>query len=372
MQEVTSRIHQLGSGISQALGSGGHDLSDEIGGISMLTGLRALDRDPATAVIVLVSKPPSPSVAATILAEARALTTPVVVTFLGADPASFSDERIHGAATLAEAADLAVALADGRTPTRTPWLLDAVTRAELDAEVARFGPDQRFLRGIFCGGTFCSEAQLLCQLAGITAASNTPVPGNLRLDDVSGGKGHAIIDMGDDEFTRGRPHPMIDPTWREERVERVGQDPTAAALLVDIVLGYGTADDPISPSSLTCAAPTPTPRIGGPPSSTSWPRTTVAEGAPMDQLFTRELRVVNVGLPGFGDNIRRAGRHAAQPVLVDVMRADDVVPALAGERRILHGGPPIEWAEMCGPVQGAMAGAAVYEGWADTPEHAMA
>ena len=57
-QEVTVRVHQLGSGISQALGTGGHDLSEAIGGISMLHGLAALDEDPATSVIILVSKPP--------------------------------------------------------------------------------------------------------------------------------------------------------------------------------------------------------------------------------------------------------------------------------------------------------------------------
>ena len=113
VQEVTARIHNLGSGVSQALGTGGHDLSDDIGGISMLHGLRSLEQDPGTSVIVLVSKPPSERVAKVVLDEARAMSTPVVVIFLGADPATFSDDKIHGVGTLADAADLAVSIANG-------------------------------------------------------------------------------------------------------------------------------------------------------------------------------------------------------------------------------------------------------------------
>ena len=252
VQEVTARIHNLGSGVSQALGTGGHDLSDDIGGISMLHGLRALERDPATAVIVLVSKPPSDRVATAVLDEARSLRTPVVVIFFGADPATFSDDRIHGAATLADAADLAVAIANG-TPVgavgavgATSGAIDDATREMLDDAVLRMRADQRFVRGIFCGGTFCFEAQLLGQAAGITSWSNTPVVGNRALDDIRVSTEHTIVDMGDDEFTQGRPHPMIDPTLRDERVAHDAADPTTAVLLVDVVLGYGSADDPVS------------------------------------------------------------------------------------------------------------------------------
>jgi len=106
--------------------------------------------------------------------------------------------------------------------------------------------DQRYVRGIFCGGTFCFEAQLLCRAAGITSWSNTPVAGNHTLDDIRVSTQHTIVDMGDDEFTQGRPHPMIDPTLRNERVASDAADPTTAVLLIDVVLGYGSADDPVS------------------------------------------------------------------------------------------------------------------------------
>jgi FdrA protein len=246
LQEVTSRIHNLGSGVSQALGTGGHDLSEAIGGISMLTGLRALERDPATQVIVLLSKPPAAAVAQRVLDAARQSKTPVVVNFLGADPAAFSDAVVHGAATLAEAADMAVALAAGRPAASARAMIDAAARGRLDDAARRMAPGQRYVRGIFCGGTFCYEAQLILRAEGIRAWSNTPVSGNPLLDDIRTSREHTLVDMGDDAFTQGRPHPMIDPTLRNERIERDAADAETAVLLVDIVLGYGSAADPAS------------------------------------------------------------------------------------------------------------------------------
>ncbi len=140
MQEVTARIHNLGSGVSQALGTGGHDLSDDIGGISMLHGLRSLEQDSSTTVIVLVSKPPSERVAQVVLDEARGMTTPVVVIFLGADPTTFSDDKIHGAGTLADAADLAVAIAAG-VPA------DSVGAHRQPSRARRAGPSTTLHRG---------------------------------------------------------------------------------------------------------------------------------------------------------------------------------------------------------------------------------
>jgi succinyl-CoA synthetase alpha subunit len=246
VQEVTSRIHNLGSGVSQALGTGGHDLSDHIGGISMLRGLAWLEQDPGTSVIVLVSKPPSEQVASVVLDRARTMSTPVVVIFLGADPAGFSDDVIRGAETLADAADVAVALAKGKPAPALGGAIGNDVRGPLDDAVRRMGPSQRYVRGIFCGGTFCFEAQLLLQAAGITSWSNTPVAGNHTLPDIRVSREHTVVDMGDDEFTQGRPHPMIDPTLRNERVARDAADPETAVLLVDVVLGYGSADDPLS------------------------------------------------------------------------------------------------------------------------------
>jgi succinyl-CoA synthetase alpha subunit len=243
-QEVTCRIHQLGAGVSQALGTGGHDLSQQIGGISMLYGLRALDADPATKVIVLVSKPPAPEIAARVLATAEASAKPVVVIFLGADPAGITRNGVYGASYLAQAADMAVALAKGGEAVAAPVALSNETQRSLHDLERRMAPSQRHVRGIFSGGTFCFEAQLVHAAAGVRAFSNTPTAGNRALADNWKSQENTIIDMGDDEFTQGRPHPMIDPSLRDARIRDEADDPATAVVLFDVVLGYGASDDP--------------------------------------------------------------------------------------------------------------------------------
>ena len=243
-QEVTVRVHQLGSGISQALGTGGHDLAAAIGGISMLHGLKALDEDPDTKVILLVSKPPAPDVAAAVLAAAEASAKPVVAIFLGADPASLTRNGVHGASYLAQAADMAVALSKGEKPECKSITLTNEVQRKVTGVSRAMAPSQRYVRGIFSGGTFCFEAQLIHAAAGIPAFSNAPTSGNRKLEQVAKSLENTIIDMGDDQFTQGRPHPMIDPSLRDARIREEVADSSTAVVLFDVVLGYGSAADP--------------------------------------------------------------------------------------------------------------------------------
>ena len=245
-QEVTVRVHQLGSGISQALGTGGHDLSATIGGISMLHGLAALAEDPDTRVIALVSKPPAPEVAEAILRLAQDIPKPVVVIFLGVDAADITGDGVHAASTLAGAADIAVALAKGEPVAAAGGAIAPADQDRLMDDCTSMVASQRYVRGIFSGGTFCFEAQLIHRAAGISCFSNTPTAGNKPLDDPRSSREHTIIDMGDDAFTQGRPHPMIDPTQRDQRIGEELADPETAVVLFDVVLGYGSSLDPIS------------------------------------------------------------------------------------------------------------------------------
>jgi FdrA protein len=246
MQEVTTVIDQLGGGISQALGTGGHDLSEDIGGLSLLTGMRALAADSSTTVIVLVSKPPSRAVAEKVLAEARTIAKPVVAIFLGADPADFSGGNIVGAYSLAGAAELAVAIAKGKPIEAVPVSVSGSDSRRLRKLARHLAPSQRDIRALYAGGTFCYETQLICSDRGIVSHSNSPTKGNLPVANIRVSEGHTIVDMGDDAFTQGRPHPMIDPSLRNQRILAEGTDPATAVLLVDVVLGYGSADDPVS------------------------------------------------------------------------------------------------------------------------------
>ncbi|GGP23140.1 acyl-CoA synthetase FdrA [Silvimonas iriomotensis] len=244
LQEATCRIDQLGEGVSQALGTGGHDLHEDIGGISMLHGLDALKEDDATQVIVLISKPPAQPVAEAILSAASKAGKPVVVHFLGAPRDMSAPQGVTFAHTLADAAQTAVALLRQAALPETVAKLAATDEAQLDALIEALPAHRKDIRGVFAGGTFCFEAQLICQQAGFVAASNTPVRGNTEVSDLWTGHGHTLVDMGDDAYTRGRPHPMIDPSLRNARIVSDLADAATAVVLFDLVLGYGAAAAP--------------------------------------------------------------------------------------------------------------------------------
>ena len=236
IQQVTSLIDQAGLGVSHALGTGGRDLKSEIGGATMLRAIDELAADSDTRIIVLVSKPPGHEVAERVLLRARKAGKPVIACFLGADARDIEGGNVVAAGTLDEAAAIAVALAEGKTG------VGAVPMPHVAAQA--FSPGQRFVRGLFSGGTFCYEATLL--LSGILSDvySNTPVGRAAVLEDVWQSRGNTLIDLGDDEFTRGRPHPMIDQRLRNERIVREAADPEVALILLDVVLGYGAHPDP--------------------------------------------------------------------------------------------------------------------------------
>lgn len=237
-QQVTCLVHRRGAGISHAIGTGSHDLSAQVGGITMLQGIKALARDRETKVIVLVSKPPSPKVAQQVLAAARRCGKPVVVIFVGAPPGSILGGNLFQAETLDHAALAAVALARGRKAAT-----ESATRRR-SVRAARLTPRQRYVRGLFSGGTFCYEASALLGAALGEVWSNAPVDPRMRLANLHKSRGHTLIDLGDDEFTRGRPHPMIDFRLRNERLLAEARDPEVAVILLDVVLGYGAHPDP--------------------------------------------------------------------------------------------------------------------------------
>ena len=241
LQEVACRIHNLGGGISQALGTGGRDLQAEIGGITMLQGLAALAADGQTRVIVLVAKPPAPAIARRIEDAAGAAGKPIVVHFLGAMPPRLRPGLV-AATSLQHAADAAVALARGEPPPVASAPLSVSAIAAVDTWAAAMAPTQTAVRALFTGGTFCYEAQLAFIAQGLTCRSNAPAAGALPLDGRS--DGHVFLDLGDDDYTRGRPHPMIDPSLRDAAVRTQGAAPQTAAILFDVVLGFGSHHNP--------------------------------------------------------------------------------------------------------------------------------
>ena len=234
IQAIVSAIDHHGGGVSHALGTGGHDLHERIGGISMLRAIEMLGGDAATEVMVLVSKPPAPAIARRVVSAALATGKPTVVCFLGADPSDIP-AGAHVAETLEAAAATAVGLAGG-----TPADTGPPTRPFTSSPAA----SQRWVRGLYSGGTLCFEATMVLGRTLDPLASNTPVGRATPPADPWRSEGHTLVDLGDDVFTRGRPHPMIDHTTRNQRMVSEAGDPTTAVVLFDVVLGHGSHDDP--------------------------------------------------------------------------------------------------------------------------------
>ena len=244
IQEFTTLVHRAGSGTSHAIGTGSHDLSDDIGGLSFLSALEALESDEPTKVIAILSKPPGPIVLAKLIPRIAQCPKPVVTCFLGLKKnLPYADSHYKVARTLDDAADQAIQMATGNLP--APFNADWPNSQPLiEQERAGKKPEQKYLRGIFAGGTFCYQAQQVLQDASIVVHSNAPLEGNLELSNPRSSMEHTLVDMGADEFTAGRPHPMIDSSLRRERILTEARDPQVAILLLDIILGFNSSPDP--------------------------------------------------------------------------------------------------------------------------------
>jgi FdrA protein len=237
LQQVSSRIHQLGGGLTHALGTGGRDLSEPVGAVTARQGINLFSRDPDTAVIVLVSKPPAAKVADDLLQMARASGKPMVVDFIGYSPPARQMDNLYFVRTFDEAAALAVQLA------AQPPAEERGPEFKLD----RFASGQRYLRGLFSGGTLAYEALLILQDHLPAVYSNVPIKkGQNVLENSMVSQEHTVVDLGEDEFTVGRLHPMMDNDLRIRRLYQEASDPETAVLLLDVVLGYGGHPDPAS------------------------------------------------------------------------------------------------------------------------------
>jgi FdrA protein len=237
LQQVSARIHQLGGGLTHALGTGGRDLKEDIGGITAKMGLDYFIRDPDTKVIVLVSKPPAQKIADELLRLARKAGKPVVVDFIGYTPPAQKLGNLHFVRTFDEAAQLAVELAK-KTGDKT---------AAPAIDTSMFKPGQKYLRGLFSGGTLAFEALLILQDYLPVVWSNAPLKkGHNVLKNLLKSQEHTVVDLGEDEFTVGRLHPMMDNTLRIQRLLQEADDPEVAVILLDAVLGYGSHPDPAS------------------------------------------------------------------------------------------------------------------------------
>jgi FdrA protein len=236
LQQVTSRIAQLGSGITHGIGTGGRDLSEKVGAVTFKMAVEVLSRDPETKVIVMVSKPPAPRIAEEMIKVALRAGKPVVVNFVSYRPSTTQRDNLWFATGMDDAARLAVELA--KNP---PTLAD-----DKELKLERFAKGQRYLRGLFSGGTLAYEAQHILADYLPKVYANAPINKEFKMANAMASTEHSIIDLGEDEFTVGRLHPMMDNELRIRRLYEEARDPEVAVIMLDVVIGYGSHPDPAS------------------------------------------------------------------------------------------------------------------------------
>jgi succinyl-CoA synthetase alpha subunit len=243
LQEFTCQVHNAGQGISHAIGTGTNDVSDKIGGITSLAAIDALEADPNTKVISFVSKPPGKNLQEKLIERLKICSKPTICCFLGADHSSSPDDQLHFAKTIDLAVDWALHLA-GSTPPPIEFKLQAEELALIDIEVAQWISEQQYLRGVFAGGTYCYQSQQILHNTGLEIYSNAPLDNKFLLDNPDQSRANSIVDMGDEYYTLGKPHPMIDGSLRIERILSESLDPEVAVLFLDFILGYNASSDP--------------------------------------------------------------------------------------------------------------------------------
>ena len=245
IQEAMAAIDAAGGGISCALGTGGRDVTDEVCGLAMIQAIETLSEDAATEVLLVLGKPPEPAAMEKVLEAAAKCAKPAVIHFVGGlSEDVLAHPGLHAADSLAEAGWLAVSLSGGQAEA-TSLEVDTDARARIAVWSQKRDGGRRFLRGVYTGGTLCAEAQAIVGRTIPGIRSNAPLDkAGGKMNDPMRSEGHAVVDLGDDFFTRGKPHPMIDPAPRSERIVQEARDPETAVVLLDVVLGLGAHEDP--------------------------------------------------------------------------------------------------------------------------------
>lgn len=248
LQEVSVLVHRLGGGISQAIGVGGRDLTEEVGGLMMLQSLEWLSQDEHTDCIVLISKPPHQTVQGKIIETITRLihegnSKQYVICFIDGGQKQPKVEGLSFVSTLTDAAVTALERC-GINAEKTFEINEEMWRSIVDAR-RNLAKGQCKLKALYCGGTLAAEALSISRKYLKNVTSNVAKKAEEKMENCFESNGHNIVDLGDDIFTQGRPHPMIEPSIRLERILHEAENPETGVLLLDFELGYGSHEDPV-------------------------------------------------------------------------------------------------------------------------------
>lgn len=243
IQTVMTLVHKYGFGISNAIGTGGRDMSDEVGGITMLRGIRELENDPETKVIALISKPPAKSTLIKVVEAVKKCKKKIVIQFINGDNDYIRKNGILCSESFEETAKMVMELASGKKIE----LKDDTDYADIaEVEMKKYAPSQKYFRSILCGGSLADEGLVMLEKSGIETYSNVAFDNEHALKNPFESYKNTVIDIGDENFTKGRAHVAIDPSVRVQRFIKEARDPETAVIYLDFLLGYALCPDPAS------------------------------------------------------------------------------------------------------------------------------
>jgi succinyl-CoA synthetase alpha subunit len=248
IQESSTLLDMYRSGISHAIGVGGRDMLKENGGLMTLQAIEAFENDPETKVVLLVSKPVDSDarnmIVNTIKNEAK---KKYALCLIGDKEDIVDSDQIVFAKSIQSSILKILKLSDPIAYQNTleqfrKEMHDTISLAKKLS--SNLSERQKYVRGFFAGGTLCYESiAVLEQIVDQEIYSNLTHDSKLHLDGMQKSKEHTFIDFGDDEFTTARPHPIIDPSLRINRILEEAKDPNVALIIVDIITGYSVANN---------------------------------------------------------------------------------------------------------------------------------
>jgi len=245
IQESSTMIDLFGEGISHAIGVGGRDLRNDIGGMMTMKTMEVFEDDPNTKAVLLVSKPVGDDVRNKIINKINNFSKKNYVLCLIGDNENREDSA---KIKFSKSIQISVLKILKYVNDDAYKKIKDVVRKQVDDSIklakslsSDLNNDQRFVRGFFAGGTLCYESKIILeQMIG-------KVYSNLSSDDEYSIKGNAaskentLIDFGEEEFTSARPHPIIDPLLRKNRILEDADDPNVGVIIIDIICGINAA-----------------------------------------------------------------------------------------------------------------------------------
>lgn len=236
-RETAVRIHDFGGGVSRVIPVAGSDA----GATAIVEGLRRLQDDPATEVIVLVVRRPSSAGEARVGEQLLRCTKPVVACFIGKSADGVARAGVIPAATTKEAALQAVLLTGRREEDID---LHALNWPLIEEVRGKLTPEQRYVRGLFIGRDLCAEAMYLAMEKYEDVYSNIHPDPARRLDVGSASAGHTFVDFGEAD-AHDDAAGNSDPALRVARFIQEADDPETGVVALDFILGTDAHDDPV-------------------------------------------------------------------------------------------------------------------------------